>query len=68
MKKKERVIISGVVNKKMFFGNFKERMMILYSTPKVVYYCTETGEKKGEIKLEQNTPVGLEGKIFTLTN
>jgi len=48
---KEKVILSGVVNKKMFFGNFKERMMILYSTPKLVYYCTDTGEKKGEISL-----------------
>lgn len=67
-KQAEKVILSGVVNKKMFFGNFKERMLILYSTPKLVYYCTETGDKKGEIALEKQTPVGLDGKIFTITN
>lgn len=67
-KPKERVILSGVVGKKAFFGNFKERMLILYSTPKLVYYCTETGEKKGEISLEKQTPVAIEGKLFSITN
>lgn len=46
-KKVEKVLLSGVVKKKMFFGNFNERMLILYSTPKLVYYETESGEKKG---------------------
>ncbi len=32
------MLLSGVVKKKMFFGNFTERMLILYSTPKLVYY------------------------------
>jgi hypothetical protein len=35
---KERVLLSGVVGKKAFFGNFKDRNLILYSTPKLVYY------------------------------
>jgi hypothetical protein len=52
----------------MFFGNFKERNLILYSTPKLVYYETDSGEKKGEIMLEKNTPVGIEGKYFMITN
>jgi hypothetical protein len=32
------VLLSGVVGKKAFFGNFKDRNLILYSTPKLVYY------------------------------
>ena len=52
----------------MFIG-FKERMLILHSTPKLVYYDMETGEKKGEILLEKSTPIGTEGnKTFTVTN
>ena len=45
------MLLSGLVGKKAFFGNFKERMMILYSTPKLVYFDPESGEKKGEILL-----------------
>ena len=38
MKKTEKVLLSGIVKKQMFFGNYKERNLILYSTPKLVYY------------------------------
>lgn len=62
------MLLSGVVKKKMFFGNFSERMLILYSTPKLVYYETDNGEKKGEILLERNTPLCVDGKVFTITN
>lgn len=52
----------------MFFGNFKERMLVLHSTPKLVYYDMETGEQKGEIFLTKETPIANEGsKIFTIT-
>ena len=68
MKKADKVLLSGVVNKKMFFGNLKERNLILYSTPKLVYYDTESGDKKGEILLEKGTPVTVEGKYFLVTN
>lgn len=67
-KKGDKVLLSGVVKKKMFFGNFSERMLILYSTPKLVYYETDNGEKKGEILLERNTPLCVDGKVFTITN
>jgi hypothetical protein len=39
----EKIIFSGAVLKKMFFGNFKERMLVLNSSPKLVYYDMETG-------------------------
>lgn len=51
----------------MFFGNFKDRMLVLNSTPKIIYYDPESGEKKGEIELSQKTPVTKEGKYFNIT-
>ena len=33
-----KVLFSGVVLKKMFFGNFKERMLVLNSKPEIIYY------------------------------
>ena len=51
----------------MFFGNFKDRMLVLNSTPKILYYDPESGEKKGEIELSQKTPVTKEGKYFNIT-
>ena len=42
----------------MFFGNYKERMLVLNSSPKLLYYDTETGEKKGEINLHKDIPIG----------
>ena len=52
----------------MFIG-FKERMLTLRSTPKLEYYDMETGEKKGEILLNKETPITTEGnKIFNVTN
>jgi hypothetical protein len=39
----DKIIFSGAVSKKMFFGNFKERMLVLHSTPKLVYFDMETG-------------------------
>lgn len=62
------MLLSGVVGKKAFFGNFKDRNLILYSTPKLVYYETDSGELKGEIVLGKDTPVGVEGKVFSITN
>ena len=66
--KKDKVLLSGIVKKEMFFGNFKERNLILYSTPKLVYYDSESGEKKGEIMLEKDTPIGIDGRVFSVTN
>lgn len=44
-------------------------MLVLHSTPKLIYYDMETGELKGEILLTKETPIGTEGsKIFTITN
>ena len=51
----------------MFFGNYKDRMLVLTSTPKLVYYDTESGEKKGEIPLSSKHPLTLEGKYFSVT-
>lgn len=45
----------------MFFGNFKERMLVLHSTPKLVYFDMDTGEQKGEILLTKDTPITTEG-------
>lgn len=64
----EKIIFSGAVLKKMFFGNFKERMLVLNSSPKLVYYDMETGQQKGEIILTKDIPISNEGsKIFTIT-
>lgn len=38
IKTEEKILFSGAVGKKMYFGNFKERMLVLHSTPKLVYY------------------------------
>jgi hypothetical protein len=61
------VIFSGVVSKKMYFGNYKDRTMALHSFPKLVYYDTDSGEKKGEIFLSKKTPVKHDGKYFEVT-
>lgn len=45
-KKENRYLISGIVEKKMFLGNYKERQMALLSDPKLIYFDEETGEKK----------------------
>jgi hypothetical protein len=41
-----RYLISGVVEKKMFLGNYKERQMALLSDPKLIYFDETSGEKK----------------------
>ena len=51
----------------MYFGNYKDRTMVLHSFPKLVYYDTESGEKKGEILLSKTTPVKHDGKYFEVT-
>ncbi len=44
-------------------------MLVLHSTPKLVYYDMDTGEQKGEIQLTKDTPIASEGsKMFTITN
>ena len=48
----------------MYFGNYNERTLVLHSLPKLVYYDTDSGEKKGEILLNKVTPVKYEGKCF----
>ena len=40
---KDKVMFSGVVSKKMYFGNYKERTLVLHSLPKLVYYDTDSG-------------------------
>lgn len=40
-------LITGVVGKKMLFGNWKDRQMALTAEPKLIYFDDETGEKKG---------------------
>ena len=51
----------------MFFGNFKDRNLVLTSTPKIIYYDSESGEKKGEILISEKTPIVLDGKNFSVT-
>lgn len=45
-KKEKHSLLSGIVCKKMFLGNYKERQMVLLSDPKLVYFDEESGEKK----------------------
>lgn len=43
-------------------------MLVLHSTPKLVYFDMETGEQKGEIPISRDTPIAMDGpKIFTIT-
>lgn len=51
----------------MYFGNYKERTLVLHSSPKLAYYDTDSGEKKGEIMLGKTTPVKSDGKYFELS-
>lgn len=51
----------------MLLGNWKDRQMALTAEPKLIYFDDETGEKKGEIDLDINTPIELDGNKFMVT-
>ena len=46
-KKKSKILLSGIVKKKMYFGNMKERCLVLTSKPSLKYYEVDDGECKG---------------------
>lgn len=56
------IVMTGLVLKKCGWIFYRPRQLIIYDTPRILYYCPQTSVLKGEIPLVPETKAEATGK------